>query len=79
VVQLLSSKSKTKAQAAFKELQSKYPNVLGKREVLIRRVEIADKGAFYRAQLGPFVSAAQANEMCGNLKAAGGQCMVQTD
>jgi cell division septation protein DedD len=27
--------------------------------------------------VGPFVSAEQANELCTNLKAAGGNCIVQ--
>ncbi len=29
------------------------------------------------AQVGPFASQGEASEFCGNLKAAGGQCVVQ--
>jgi hypothetical protein len=30
-----------------------------------------------RATIGPFATAEEADEMCNNLKAAGGQCVVQ--
>jgi SPOR domain len=77
VVQLVSNKSEAEAQAAFKTLQTKYPGVLGSRTALIRRVELGDKGTYYRAQVGPFANSDQANSLCDNLKAAGGQCIVQ--
>jgi cell division protein FtsN len=35
------------------------------------------KGIYYRAMVGPFVSAKQANELCSRLKAAGGSCIIQ--
>ncbi len=77
VVQLVSNKSEAEAQSAFRGLQAKYPSVLGNRQPLIRRVDLGDKGIYYRAQVGPFAAADQANDFCGNLKAAGGQCIVQ--
>jgi hypothetical protein len=77
VVQLVSNKSETEAQAAFRGLQTKYPAVLGSRTALIRKVELGDKGTYYRAQVGPFSNVDAANELCGNLKSAGGQCIVQ--
>jgi hypothetical protein len=77
VVQLVSNKSEGEAQSAFKNLQAKYPGVLGNRTALIRRVELGDRGTYYRAQVGPFANAEQANALCDNLKAAGGTCIVQ--
>ena len=77
VVQLVSNKSETEAQSAFRGLQTKYPAVLGSRTALIRKVELGDKGTYYRAQVGPFSNVDAANELCGNLKSAGGQCIVQ--
>jgi hypothetical protein len=32
---------------------------------------------YYRAQVGPFGTVAEANQFCSNLKIAGGQCIVQ--
>ena len=76
VVQLVSNKSEAEAQSSFKILQSKYPAVLGNRTALIRRVELGDRGTYYRAQVGPFANADQANVLCDKLKSAGGQCIV---
>ena len=77
VVQLASQKSERDAQASFRALQAKYPSVLAGRQPMIRRADLGDRGTYFRAQVGPFQSADQANDLCGNLKAAGGQCIVQ--
>jgi cell division septation protein DedD len=77
VVQLASQKSEADAQASFRALQSKYPSVLAGRQPLIKRADLGDRGTYFRTQIGPFATADQANDLCGNLKAAGGQCIVQ--
>jgi cell division septation protein DedD len=77
VVQVSAERSDAKAQASFKTLQSRYPHVLGRRAPLIRRVELGEKGIFYRAQIGPFDTVEQARRLCAMLKSAGAHCMVQ--
>jgi SPOR domain/TIR domain len=77
VVQVASQRSEADAQASYRALQAKYPMVLGDREASIRKADLGDKGVFYRAQLGPFTTLDQANELCVSLKTAGGQCVVQ--
>jgi SPOR domain len=77
VVQVSSQRSEADAAASFRALQTKYPGVLGNRQPLIRRADLGSKGVFYRAQVGPFATAEDANQLCSNLKAAGGQCIVQ--
>jgi cell division protein FtsN len=76
-VQVSSQRSEAEAQAAFRSLQAKYPDQLSGRDALIRRVELGAKGTYYRAMVGPFASADEANALCNNLKAAGGQCLIQ--
>ena len=76
-VQVSAQKTESDAQASYRALQAKYPAVLGSREASIRRADLGDKGVYYRAQIGPFATADQANEFCTNLKSAGGQCIVQ--
>jgi hypothetical protein len=76
-VQVTSQRSEAEAQAAFRALRAKYPDQLGGREPLIHRADLGAKGIYYRALVGPFGSAEAAAEMCGNLKAAGGTCLVQ--
>ncbi|HKU08336.1 MAG TPA: SPOR domain-containing protein, partial [Bradyrhizobium sp.] len=79
VVQVSSQKSEADAQASYRSLQSKFPNVLGSRSPLIKRADLGDKGVYYRATVGPFGSREEAIQLCTNLKTAGGQCVVQSN
>jgi hypothetical protein len=77
VVQVASQRTEAEARASYRALQARYPSVLGSRRATITRADLGDKGLFYRAEVGPFVTAEEAGEMCKSLKAAGGQCLVQ--
>jgi hypothetical protein len=77
VVQVSSQRSEADAQASYRALQGKFPSVLGSRAPLIKRADLGDKGVYYRAMVGPFASSEEAAQVCGNLKTAGGQCVVQ--
>jgi hypothetical protein len=76
-VQISSHGSEAEAQSSFRALQAKYPNLLGGREPIVRRADLGEKGIYYRAMVGPFASREQATDLCSNLKAAGGNCIVQ--
>jgi hypothetical protein len=76
-VQLSSQRSEPEAQASFRSLQSKYPNLLNDRQPIIRRADLGEKGIYFRAMVGPFASAEEASGFCSSLKSAGGQCVVQ--
>ena len=77
LVQVSSQRSESDAQASFKALQSKFPSVLGSQTPVIKRADLGDKGVYYRAMIGPFGTPEEASQFCGNLKSAGGQCVVQ--
>jgi cell division septation protein DedD len=77
VVQVASQKTEADARTSWQQLQAKYSNVFGTYQANIKRVDLGDRGTFYRAMLGPFSNRDQAYEMCQNLKAAGGECIVQ--
>lgn len=77
MVQISSQRSEADAQAAYRAMQSKFPNVLGSRSAMIRRADLGEKGIYYRALVGPFPVADDAGQLCNSLKAAGGQCVVQ--
>jgi hypothetical protein len=77
VVQVSSQRSEADAQASYRALQGKFPSVLGSRAPLIKRADLGEKGVYYRAMAGPFGSSEEAAQVCGNLKTAGGQCVVQ--
>jgi hypothetical protein len=77
IVQVAARRSKADAQASFLSLQSKFPRQLGGRTAIFQRADLGAKGIYYRALVGPFASAGAADQFCGSLKAAGGECMVQ--
>ena len=76
-VQVSSQRSEADARASFRALQGKYSGILGSRSATIHRADIAGKGTFYRAMVGPFGSGDEAAQFCMSLKSAGGQCVVQ--
>ena len=76
-VQVSSERSESRAQAAFRALQAKYPNQLSGHQPIIRRADLGSAGIYYRALVGPFASAEKAAKMCSGLKAAGGDCLIQ--
>ncbi len=77
VVQVSSQRSEADARASFKALQQKFPSSFASRAPLIKRADLGSRGVYYRAMVGPFGTSEQAVQFCGNLKAAGGQCVVQ--
>jgi cell division septation protein DedD len=77
LVQVSSQRNEADAHASYKALQGKFPGVLGSRSPVIKRADLGEKGVYYRAMVGPFVSTEEASQFCGSLKSAGGQCVVQ--
>lgn len=77
LVQVSSQKNEADAQASYKALQGKFPSVLGQHSSLVKRVDLGEKGVYYRAFAGPFGSSEEASQVCNSLKSAGGQCFVQ--
>jgi cell division septation protein DedD len=75
VVQLAAAKSEAQARATFRTLRSRYA-VLQGREPVVRRKEAGKDGVSYAVQVGPFESQAEAEGLCGQLKAAGGSCFT---
>ncbi len=76
VLQLLAVRSEADAQTEFRRLQAKYSSVLAGRQPLIRRKDRGDQGVFYVAQVGPFGTKSDADQLCDALKTAGGTCYV---
>lgn len=77
-VQLSSQRSDEAARSTLSVLQSRFSNVINTSNIVIRPVDLADRGTFYRVLL-PANSVSDANTMCANLKNAGGDCFVRTN
>ena len=77
LVQVSSQKNEADAQVSYRALQNKFPAALRSRPPIIKRADLGDKGVYYRTMVGPFGSTEEAAQLCGNLKSAGGQCLIQ--
>jgi hypothetical protein len=74
-IQVSSQKSAADADAAFRNLQRKFPQLLEGKQMEIQKAEVADKGTFFRVRvLAP--SKEEAGSFCEKLKGAGGSCFV---
>lgn len=79
VVQVSSQRSSADAQGSWKALQTRYPNLLSTYAATIKRVDLGERGIFYRAQVGPFATRDDANSLCQALRAQGGDCVVNRE
>jgi hypothetical protein len=79
VVQVSLERRKADAEAFIRNLQVKLPKELGDHKATVRRADLGPNGVYYRALVGPFGSAGDADRFCSSLKAAGGQCTVQKE
>lgn len=77
VVQVASHKTPEEAQGAWSNLRQQYASIFSGRNADIRKVDLGDRGTFYRAMVGP-MNREQANALCQNLKTQGAGCIVQT-
>ena len=75
-MQVSSQRSEADAQASFRALQARYPNVFSGRSAVVRRADLGSRGVYYRSMVGPFATTEQAAQFCGSLRAAGGQCII---
>ena len=61
--------------AEFQRLQKRYPEALGGLGVAYVRVDLGDKGIYYRVQAGP-VDEARATSICSTLKSQSVGCIL---
>lgn len=70
-LQIASRPGREAALAAFDDLQRKYASLLGDRTRYIRKVDMGERGIWYRLLVGPMTSISEAERLCADLKAAG--------
>lgn len=73
VLQIGAYKSEDEAKAAWATYQRKHP-LVGGYSSDIQRVDLGDKGVWYRLRIGSFADKAGADALCDKLKADGGGC-----
>lgn len=75
LVQVSSQRSQEAAASTYRDLQARYPSILGPFQPNIQRADLGERGVYYRVRVGPF-SAADAQRLCDDLKRAGGDCLI---
>ena len=76
VVQVASLRTQAEADKTAAAIRATHSAVLAGRGFDIRRVDLAEKGIYFRARVDGFASKADASSACDRLKAAGQACFV---
>jgi hypothetical protein len=76
LVSVTSQPTEAEAQSSYHAMQRKYPDQLGSRTPIIKKVDKKGGGTAYRALVGPFASREEATRFCTSYSSAGGQCWV---
>ena len=77
MVQLAASRSRALARGVYARLQTEYDTLLGRRDPFILRVDLGDRGIFYRVNVAGFATKAAADSFCADLKKRGQDCLVR--
>lgn len=77
MVQLSAVRSRAIARGNYTALQQKYDDLLGRRDALITRTDLGEKGIYYRVNVPGFADKTAANAFCATLKKRGQDCLVR--
>jgi cell division septation protein DedD len=79
-VQIAARNDQDAAMQAFASLQQKYAGALGNHSPSVRKVDLGEKGVWYRLLVGPVETKAEADQLCEQLKVAGMKsCFARKD
>ena len=76
VVQVASTRSETDARAVWTTLQRKFPSLVSGTYADVKRVDLDDKGIYYRTRVAGLDDKSAAQSLCNAFKAAGQACFV---
>lgn len=76
MVQLASLRSRAQARASYSTLQKRHAELLAAREPFILRVDLGERGVYYRLNVLGFAGLADSKEFCEALKARNQDCLV---
>ena len=74
-LQLASMRTMAGAERDWRRLQGLFPDLLGDRDIMVRRVELAELGVFYRVVTGAYPDRATAAVACAEFKAREQNCL----
>lgn len=76
IVQVASLRSQAEAETTYAAIRANNSAILSPFQRDIVRVDLAEKGIYYRARVSGFATRSDANATCERLKAAGQSCFV---
>lgn len=79
MVQIAATRSRALARSTYAAIQKQHTELLGARDPLILRVDLGEKGVFYRINLGGFDTRGDAQQFCNKLKTKGQDCLVKNE
>jgi cell division septation protein DedD len=75
-LQLGAGRSAEAAKQEGERLRQRQADLLGTLSLITPRVDLGERGTFYRIQVGPIADAAQAERRCNELKRRGVGCIL---
>jgi cell division septation protein DedD len=75
-IHLESAGSESSVQSSWDQLRATYPAQIADKSLLVREVDLGDRGVFYRILAGPFADASAADTACRKLEGLGQYCAV---
>ena len=75
-IHLESAKSERNVEPSWAALKASYPTQLAGKTLLVKQVDLGDKGTFYRMLVTSFAESSDAESVCGELKSLGQYCAV---
>ncbi len=76
VVQVASTRSQADASSVWATLERRFPRLVSGTYADIKRVDLGDKGIYYRTRVAGLADKNTANSLCNSFKAAGQACFV---
>ncbi len=75
-IHLSSVRNQIDTKTEWKRLQKRFPNLLENWELLVRSVELEERGIYYRVLAGPFADYAKAQDVCAMFKSRDQYCLA---
>lgn len=75
-VQIVAVQAEPDASSEWRRYAATYPDLLGGFEPYVQRIDLGERGVWYRVQAGP-LDRADADALCGALKERGADCIVR--
>ena len=75
-IHLESAEAESNVRSSWDRLRATYPAQIADKSLLVKQIDLGDRGVFYRILAGPFADASAADTACRELEGLGQYCAV---